>query len=311
MVKKREESNPEVGEQLENGLVSCLRNEVVTIKHIPKQTGHVKDPKHVLFGGMSENASRVFTVPLLRSGALADVLTKKEKEYLEYIMGLEPNALSVYKKVNNFWETANTEGVSTVTLHKHDNKLNLADPIDYIKYKILLANKDKIAPSLEALQELPKATYEFVIVSDEDSYKKSSVRVNTKKQSYKEFGKIEDNKDILRMVIETIEGRPTASTVRIETLQAKVDDLIQANAGLFLKTVTDPLLSTKVLIKKANEAGVISKRGDFYYVRADNTPLCNNGQDPTLSIAARYLNEPKHQELKFSIEAKVKEYDNK
>ena len=75
-----------------------------------------------------------------------------------------------------------------------------------------------------------------------------------------------------------------------------------------MKIVTDELLPTKVLIKKAIEAGVIAKRGDFLYLRSGNTttPLCNDDQEPTLNVAAKYLNEPKHQELKFSIEAKIK-----
>ena len=106
-------------EEINDGVVSCLRKEIITVRHINKQTGNIRDPKHVLYGGMSDNATRTYTVPLLRSGALCDVLTKDEKAFLEEYMGLEPNALSVYKKENNFWDTSNDEGVSMVILHKH------------------------------------------------------------------------------------------------------------------------------------------------------------------------------------------------
>lgn len=70
--------------------------------------------------------------------------------------------------------------------------------------------------------------------------------------------------------------------------------------------ITDPLLSTKVLIKKSIEAGLISSRGNYLYLKSDNTPLCEINEEPTLNIAARFLNSPKHQELKFSLEAKLK-----
>lgn len=289
----------------EEDLINCLRNERVTIRHIPKQTGMVHDPKHVLYGGMAENAKRTFTVPFLRSGILYDVLTKDEKRFLEHVMGLEPNALSIYNKVDNFWETANEKGVSTVTLGKQDNYLDLSQPIDYIKYKILLANKDFIAPSLQVLQDTPKATYEFVIISDNDTTKVAKSNMSAKMQCYKEYGKVEDDADILSLIIETILGRPVSRSTKIEVLQAKIDDLIQADSKLFLRVITDKLLPTKVLIKKAIDAGIISKRGNFLYLRADNTPLCNDGQDPTLNNAALFLNEPKRQELKFSIEAKL------
>ena len=122
-------------------LVNCLRNERICIKHIPKQSGMITDHRHVLYGGMAETAKRTFTVPLLKSGAFADVLTKKEKEFLEYTLGLEVNAMSVYKTNNNFWSTANTNGISSVTLFKQDNFFDLSDPTDYIKSKFLNDNK--------------------------------------------------------------------------------------------------------------------------------------------------------------------------
>lgn len=290
----------------EAGLINCLRNEKVVVRHINKQTGLVTDPRHVLYGGMAENAKRTFTVPLLRSGLYYDILTKDEKNYLEYVMGLEPNALSIYNKVDNFWSTANPRGISTVTLYKQDNILDLSNPSDYIKYKILLANKDRIAPSIAALQDTPKATYEFVIISDEETSRAAKINVSTKVQCYKEFGKIENDVDTLRTIIETIDGRPLSKNTKLEILQNKVNDLIESNARFFLRVATDKLLPTKVLIKKAIDAGVISKRGDYLYLRQTGTPLCNDNQEPTLSIAAMYLNEPKHQELKFSIEAQLK-----
>lgn len=288
--------------------INCLRNEKIIVRHIDKQTGMVTDPKHVLYGGMAENAKRTFTVPLLKSGMLCDVLTKDEKNYLEKALGLEPNAMSVYKKDNNFWSTVNENGIANVTLHKQDNYLDLSSPVDYIKYKILLANKDRIAPSPQALQDTPKATYEFVLISENDTTKVAKANMTLKMQCYKEYGKIEDDADKLRLIIETIDGRPLSSHTKLEVLQTKINDLIQANSRLFLKIITDELLSTKVLIRKAIDAGIIARRGDFLYLRSGNstTPLCNEGQEPTLNIAAKYLNEPKHQEIKFAIEAKLK-----
>ena len=286
----------------DNKMVNCLRKEIITVRHINKQTGLIRDPRHVLYGGMSENAKKTYTVPLLRSGAFCDVLTKEEKDYLEYALGLEPNALSVYKKDNNFWDTSNDQGISKVILRKHDNYLDLSNPVDYIKYKILLANSERIAPSVRTLQDSPKATYEFVLISNNEDTTTTKINIDTKMRCYKEFGKVEDNADILRLLIETIDGRPIADNTKLELLQTKINDLIQTNSKIFLSAITDKLLPTKVTLRKAIKAGIISKRGDYYYLRKDGTPLCNDNQDPTFNVAAMYLNEPKHQDLKFSIE---------
>ena len=286
--------------------VSCLRNERVIVRHIPKERGMVTNPKHVLFGGMAENATRTFVVPRLSSGMFVNVLTDSEKAFLEDIMGLEYNALSIYKKVDNFWDDSNENGISRVRLTKQDNFLNLADPEDYIRYKILLANKDFIAPSLQALEDTPKMTYQFVIISEGAETKSAKDNMSATMKCYKEFGKVENDIDILRTIIETIDGRPTSPTVKLEFLQTKANQLIQADSKIFLKVITDPMLSTKVLIKKAIEAGLIANRGNYLYLRSDNTPLCENGEDPTLNIAAKYLNSPRHQDIKFALEAKLK-----
>lgn len=288
-------------EDIDDTPLNCLRNERVIVRFVPKQTGIVNNPKHILYGGMAETAIRWFTVPKLSSGMYVNVLTDKEKEYLEEIMGLEYNALSIYKKVDNYWDNFQ------VRLTKQDNYLNLADPDDYIKYKVLLANKNQIAPSIEVLQSKPKATYQFVIVQEGEESKMAKKEMNATMQSYMEFGKIQDDADTLRMIIETIDGRPIAKSSKIEFLQSRVNKLIQADAKLFYRIATDSLLPTKVLIKKSIEANLISNRGGMLYLREGGTPLCGDNEEPTLGVAAKFLNLPKNQSLKFSLEAKLKE----
>lgn len=280
---------------------SCLRNERIIVRHVPKEGGLVTNPKHILYGGMAESAVRYFTVPILESsGAYKNVLTDDEKTFLEEVMGLEYNALSIYKKENNYWDNYQ------VRLTKQDNYLDLSVPDDYIKYKVLKANSNFIADSLETLQDKPKATYQFVMIKEGEQESQESEKMSATMKCYMEYGRIKEDRDTLRCIIELIDGRPVASNSKLEFLQGKINNLIQADSKLFLKIITDPLLSTKVLISKAIEAGVISKKGDQLYLRSDNTPLCDHNEDPTLNVAARYLNLPKNQELKLSIEAKVK-----
>ena len=282
-------------------LVNCLRNERIIVHHVPKETGLIKDPKHILYGGMAENAVRWFTVPRLSSGAYVNVLTNAEKTYLEEAMGLEYNALSIYNKGDNYWDNF------MVRLTKQDNILDLSNPEDYIKYKVLLANKNFIAPSLQELEDHPKATYQFVIIRENEEAKASRKKLTYTMQAYMEFGKIQDDADTLRTIIEIMDGRPTSKNSKIEFLQDKAGKLIQADAKLFVKVAQDPLLSTKVLIKKAIEGGYISNRGGMLYLKSDGSPLCGDNEEPTINFAARFLNLPKHQDLKLSLEAKVKE----
>lgn len=287
--------------------INPLRKEIIIVKYIPKQNSNITNPKHVLFGGIAEGATRTFVVPRLTSGIFVNVLTNSEKDYLEDLLGLEHNALSIYKKVNNFWEDTTEHALNKVVLRKEDTRLDLSNPEDYIKYKILLANKDYIAPSLRALKDYPKATYQFVITSEGETNNEAKIKMNTTMESYKEYGKIENDIHTLKTIIEIIEGRPLADNIKLDYLQTKINNLIQTNSTLFLSVIKDELLSTKVIIKRAINNGIIYIRGNYYYLREGNIPLCNPNQEPTLNVAASYLNMPKNQELLFTIQSKLED----
>lgn len=285
----------------ENELISCLRNEKVIVRYLPRETGLVSNPKHIFYGGMAENAIRMFTVPILEStGAFVNILTNTEKAFLEEMMGLENNALSIYQRENNFWTNY------TVRLTKSDTYLDLSNPEDYIKYKVLIANKDFIAASLADLQEKPRATYQFVIISENDETKEANKQLNASMEAYMLLGKHQEEKALLKYVAETIDGRPISDKADLSFITGAIQKIIQTNPKTFISLVKDPLLQTKVMIQQSIEAGLIRKRGDFLYLSADNSPLCGVSEDPTLNTAAKFLNTPKNQEIKFTLEAKLK-----
>jgi hypothetical protein len=126
-------------------------------------------------------------------------------------------------------------------------------------------------------------------------------------QCYYEYGSVRDDKDTLRVIIELLERRPTTPQVKLDYLQGKINDYIQKDPRHFLQVITDKLLPAKVLIKKGLEAGLISWRNNLYYLKQDNSPLCEMGEESTLTNAAKYISNIKHQELKYMLEAKIKE----
>ena len=47
---------------------------------------------------------------------------------------------------------------------------------------------------------------------------------------------------------------------------------------------------------------------DHLYIKESNTPMCGDGEDPTINNAAKWLAEPKNQEILFSCTYKVYTY---
>ncbi len=275
-----------------------LRNEKIYVRFVARENGLPKG--HVLSGGKADGAITSLCVPLLRStGSYKNVLTNEEKDFLEEALGLDYNALSVYKKENNYWDSYH------VVLSKEGLHLDLSDPEDYIKYKVLLANNDIVAPSVEERVNRPKVSYQFEIVRADEEATLENVKMNATMASYREFGKIENDTDTLRVLVELLDGRPYAANTKPEFLKARVNTLIQADPKTFLSSVTDPMLHTKVVIRRSQELGKVVKRGDYYYLAADGAPLCEGNENPTLAIAARYLNQPAHQDIKFILESEV------
>jgi hypothetical protein len=300
-------------EAKERGMKTCLRNERVIVRRLPKRTGLVSDPNHIMGDGMHDNAYRMFSVPKLqRSNNFVNVLTTEEKDYLEAAMGLEPNALSIYKQPaeKNFWSNANPAGLSFVRLNKRDNVFDLSKPTDYIAVKILLANKDKICSSMEEYQTKPKETYEYVIIREAEESKAAQSNTDATIQAFLKLGKISDDKDILKLVTETMMGKKYSDKTTAEWYQTQISDLIKGgvkNAKLFLNIVNDELLDIKVLIRKAIAKGIIADRGGYLYIKDSNTPMCGDGEEPTANVAAKWLSKPKNQEMLFSLQAKVKD----
>lgn len=289
------------GDAAQAAPVNPLRKERVTVRFVPQHGGPWgDDPKHALYGGMSEDATVGLVVPVRSdTGTLVDVLGKEGRAFMEEALGLEPNALNPFAKRGNFWADY------TVRLDKHGTTLDLSDPEDYIKYAVLKANDDVVAPSLKELEDRPKATYRFVLVESGEDTAAENSRMDATMESYREFGRIESDADTMRVLVELLDSRPYAEGTKADFLKARVNALIQADAKAFLKAAKDPMLHTKVVLRRATELGKVVRRNDLYYLAPGNEPMCDAGEDSTLSVAAKWLNKPSHQDVKALLEAEV------
>jgi len=305
---KEDETMNEMPLSAGNGVEACLRNESVIIRFVPKSGGmRINDPKHVLFGGMSEGSKQRFVCPITSNGSFERVLDDNEQSYLEEVMGLETNALSVHRKTDNFWDDSNERFMAYIDLGKDDVKLDLSDPMDYIKYKILLAYEDIVAPSREALSMIPRDTYQFVITSDEEDVLAETSKMNKTMECYKLLGKYEDDYDKLKFIVESIESKPLSGGTKIEWLRARCNELIQHNNSNFLSVAKDSYINTKVFIKKCVAKGIIYTRDTAFYATDGDIPLCDKGEKATLNNASKYLNNPANKNLLMNLQAKINE----
>lgn len=277
---------------------SCLRDEIIIVRRIPKVHMNITDPKHVFHGGMAENGTKRYTVPLSTSTrTYVEVLTLQEEKYLEVAMGLPELSLSRYKIKDNFWSNY------IVRLGKSETRLNLNDPSDYIKYKVLLANVDFIAASLDMMKRIPKTTYEYVLVTENAEIEQVTKTMTSTQEAWKNYGKIENDPELMLYVAEVLVGKKFSKKVKPGIITTELQRILNGNPELFNNIINDPHLRAKMLIYKAVEASIIVVKGDYYYY--GNSALCNDNETPVIENAAKYLDHPKQQTLRLSIEAKL------
>lgn len=271
-----------------------LPNEKVTVKFLSKRKGmaaNVAD-NHVISGGMLLGSKRTFAAPVKKTGGIANILTKEEKEYLEDVTGIK---LSIY---GDFWHTF------TVSLFKEDvnNIFDLSDPLDYISVKLLEALKDTVSPSWK--QRINKTTYQFAITRSSEITDEKKVKLDYKKEAFKLYGKVEDDKAKLIGILKLISNQPIASNSTLKWIQTKVEEYVDTKPKSFVSVLKDPSFETKILINKGIDASVIIRNSNLYST-IDGLDLCENGEVANFANAIKYLDNPKHQDVRTLVEAKI------
>lgn len=279
--------------------INCLRNEKVRVRFVKQNFALARERNHVFTGGKADNAVDYLTTPVTRSGQYVNVLTNDEMKFLEHQMGLPKGALSVYRKEDNYWDT-----LSIPLVGKSDTILDLSIPEDYIMYKALLANKYLVCGSAEELKAAPKRSYRYVLIRENEAIESDNIQMNNILKATVRFGELKNDYPTIKFITEMVVGKPISRSTGLDFIQNQCFDKLQQNPKVFLSFANDPLLDTKVLIRECVEYGIVRRQANFYYV--DNKPLCNDNAEPTLDVAAKYINMPINNELKLSLEARLK-----
>lgn len=280
-----------------------LRRETVLVRMVPRRSEMFEGENHVLNGGMADRTRYWLTVPKGATGGYAQVLDAEEQEFCEGALGLPAGGMSPHKADGNFWSSRNP--LVNIELGKEDRRLDLSDVEDFIRYKVLLANTSVVCRSIDELERRPRETYRFVLVSRNEERRAMNSRVDSKMECYKEFGKIEDDAYRMRTVIELLDNTVLSSGTSTEWLRESCVNHIDESPKRFLQVVKDPLLGDKIFIKRLVEAGVVSNRSGRMFIRKDGTPMCDNGEEATLAVAARWIADPRRQELRLLLEAQL------
>lgn len=294
---------------------SFLKDEIVSVKPVPSSgkwsnllvagQDRKKDPF------IYNKVKRSYQVPLrnYREGGgvtpILDDLTRihiqkysaqypdgmTQKEFFEKELGVDLNTTLAPEL--NFWRT---DKRGRVTITKKGLQLNLTQPLDMLKYLILLSNKMLIAPSFE--ESTKKATYEFMLVDDNKMLSRKVEEGKRKKRAYVEFSKITSSRTKMVGFIKAL-GRVLPARATDDWLENEILTVLENNVDNFLSIVDDPNYDHKIFIQEAVEVGAIIKKSDKRYT------LDNGIELGDLIDTLNYINSPENQEVKLRIKSKI------
>jgi hypothetical protein len=240
---------------------------------------------------MYTGSVRSYVLPLDRNtNQLKTILTQDEMEFFENKLQLEKGTLSFYKKNNAFWAKF------TVKVGKEGDSLNLADPIDNLKHRVLLANKE-IAPSPE--ERMNSIHYKFMLVDKDYETEERAKKSNVLRDAYKALAKLESSETRMRDVLRIYGKKPAVGATR-EFLVSELDKLIETDVKGFLAIVQDSDYETRVLLEDAIECRAIVKKDKTGYALPGGDKIANNTPE-----VITWLKSPKNSEELLTIKAKI------
>lgn len=278
---------------------SFLTNRKITVQYIKKESDYIKDPKHVGYGGLFVGSAIAIPPPLMDNQKMKNLLTNKEKAGLEFILGKN---LSIY---GDFWKEEYSSGsIFPIYLEKDDIVLDLSDPIQYIKWKVLCASPI-VANSLNEIRN--KATYRFVMVEEGEELTREKNALGSKVIAFEKYVEYKQNRSVLRYILRNL-GRYTSRDQKLDFLQVETAKLIDKDPNIFVSVASDPLIVTKVLLEECMEYSVVNVNDKMWYTK-DNEKI-SDGDTPTFEVAAAYLDSPLGQEMRLGLEALLKKAKN-
>jgi len=254
---------------------SCLQNKVVIVRPVAENNAmHIPEGKngHVRF----EGSYCTYCAPLTANNTIKEVLTQEEREYLENLMdSSRPKGwLSAYARKENAW--SGNRGFK-VELGNDEVVLELSNPVDFIKWKILLSNTEDISPTFE--NRLDKQ-YLFYIENKEEMDKNKSELIDSKIKASNLFSEISKSKDKTiecLMVIYSGDTKFVPDEMPDHTAKATLFNFVDSNPKKFIEIVEDVDFKVKGVLYRAMRRGVINRNGYTYNLGMGDGRQVGNG----------------------------------
>ncbi len=276
-------------------LETILQDKKVEVKPIVRSSAYL--PAEHDGASLYTGAKWGTTLPINKNtNQLVAILDKEEQRIFEDELNKKKGELDFYNKDNSFWNTFE------VVIEKEGLILDLSNPVDYLKYKILLVDP-RIAPSWAMRNE--DGRYRFALVEEGYEVAEINKRQDKTRRAHRAFGRIEEFTNKMADVLE-VYGKKIPKNADAEWLKAEIGKMIEDPKKIddFLAIVEDPNFETRLMITQAVEVGAIIRSGKNGYKLPGVEDKENNTAD-NISEMINFLKSPRNHPILLKIKAQI------
>jgi hypothetical protein len=277
-----------------------LPNRVVQVKPIKGRSSWLPEISAASF--LFNDAHKDYVVPIKeKTGELVDPLTAEEREFFEDKdrsgMAFDRGDLSVHKKENNFWKSYIIRLDSTIL------KLDLSKPEDYIRYKVLLTNKNEICPNHTDKDR--KWSYKYYITDLDSELSEQALRIDKTKEAYKAYGRlsvsVSEMIDFLKLYkLHNVKfNKVIPETAKENFLKVELEKILETDMETFLEVATDSRYEEKKLLARALEVEAVL-RNELAYETPEGVFLGDTADE-----ALNFLSNKRNNEVRLKILGRI------
>lgn len=226
-----------------------------------------------------------------------DINGKPELTELEYFEKILNRPLSPFlPPEQNYWRTGENK---SVTILEGKLELDLRNPIDVIKWKILLANEDVIAANREIAKKFDTGKWDF-IMRDANSVDIESVEEGlVEAQAWDYFNSIKESKEKMIKALSVVYEMEISLSNSEVSIKAALMKKMKEDYEVFNKGMKDPNFETKYLIRRLLAHKILKYDAGFMKYSYEGEPI---GDINELVV---YLQNPVNSKVLVELESRL------
>ncbi len=253
---------------------------------------------------MVDGAKRIFCVPGREStGQLVNPLEGLNPDQLNTLarkVGLEGGEdFNIHlKRDKNYWHRFE------VKLDSNGLVLDLGKPIEFLKWCVLRSDTDNISPTWK--DRLQRGTYQYALVEQDEESVSKLKKADEVKEAYIFYGRLSTSESQMRDFLfayyldyKNVGAQKPSKQATMKWLKEQIVDIIENHRDRFLELSNDPTYETKLLIKRAVDAKIVTVQNKKYYIPNKDKPVGH------MTALIEYLDDDENQEDRIEILAQL------